>query len=506
MAAGTTEVTEEMRQKARVWLETNAWPEPDYHYYYYQVFHYFQRWYKFFSKIFVKQKDGTTKLRYNYPLQVLPFVNTAYDLFFDDSKIKHESVRALLDILGLINALLLGSAISIFTALDFDELVQADERFGFGDTPPVHAGYFEYWKVSVYGSAGAADASASELKYIRPSSYFFNNVSRSVSLYFINVIVVVYIYVDMVSKMPDSDEDVAKKKAAAASGKESVNASVDDKKGGAKDVTNAENVMKVEKAALTNEISFEDNSNENVSTIMFEAWWAYARVGVFLCLFSTILGLYYAIWSVRGVAYVKFPDVWVEEHSGAFPSNGEHSPFLFLTQFFFSCGAVIIGTAIFSCGFGTTYRYSVEDDRKYGQALQKILAKYKKNWEKYNSDSQAKNPMDRNLAGEEYAYALKQAFFFCVAIDDWVNAHAILVSIKTSGLLEFGTIVKFIHKISKTGDVVHGISRHADNDDVEALVGQLLSKGELLGSSSTSVRTISQVAPTKFEESEAPPN
>lgn len=93
----------------------------------YRVFHYFQRWHKFVTKIFYKKNNerGGGSFRLWYPLRIIPLLNFFYDLFFDNSAVSRESVKALLDILGLINALMLGAVLSVITSVSYSDMIGA---------------------------------------------------------------------------------------------------------------------------------------------------------------------------------------------------------------------------------------------------------------------------------------------------------------------------------------------------------------------------------------------
>jgi hypothetical protein len=112
----------------------------------YYIFHVCQGWYKFFSKILTKQVEGNNgkavyKLRWEYPMRIVPFINFIYDLFLDDSMPSAEGVKNLLDILGLLNALLFGAIVTVFTCVSFNDLTEADNRFMVDPT----MGYGKYW-------------------------------------------------------------------------------------------------------------------------------------------------------------------------------------------------------------------------------------------------------------------------------------------------------------------------------------------------------------------------
>ena len=118
------------------WLLEGTWEKPqNVPYVLWAIRHSCRKWTKFFTKIFRKSegKDGALTINFLYFLRIIPFVNLMVDLFFDNSPIGSESVKSLLDILGLLNALLLGVAISIMSSVTYDDATEADVRYGFGN-------------------------------------------------------------------------------------------------------------------------------------------------------------------------------------------------------------------------------------------------------------------------------------------------------------------------------------------------------------------------------------
>ena len=110
--------------------------KPWYQTIFYKTYH---RWSLFFTSCVWRQDKGT--VRWRYPLRVIPMVNFFYDLFFDDSSINQDAARALLDVLGLLNALLLGGILTLMTAVDYETLKGVDDMWWFvGGT-----GSYTYW-------------------------------------------------------------------------------------------------------------------------------------------------------------------------------------------------------------------------------------------------------------------------------------------------------------------------------------------------------------------------
>ena len=72
---------------------------------------------------------------------LIPFVNSVNDLIFDSSTPSPESAKSLLDILGLLNALLLASETGILGSVSYSELDSVDIRFG----NSTDGSYGTYW-------------------------------------------------------------------------------------------------------------------------------------------------------------------------------------------------------------------------------------------------------------------------------------------------------------------------------------------------------------------------
>jgi len=391
-------------------LEENRWPTPKVSRFAWRFRHSLRKWKKFFHKIFYR--NGQVSLQLHYTLKIIPFVNAMNDLFFDQSVIGLESVKSLLDILGLLNALLLGVAVSILTAVSYDDAIAADERYGWGLDGI-------YW-------VGQPPSDNSMTNYVRayyswyqvpPSSIFLANISDSISLFFIGVLCVVYMYADMVSKMPDANDDALAKE------------------------------TKTDEQIIAADAGFEETSPPNISDL-FQHWWNYSKYGILAVMFTTMLGCIFSTFAVQDICFIKYPNYYIL-HYGEFSFYDSFDPFGSLSTFFKLSAGVTGLIVVGGCGMGTSRRYSFEDDMKESAALRQSLKELKDKWETSNLDDEKLMIL--------YISSLKQAFYFFMACEDILSARAVINSIKTSGLSGHGEIASFIAEISDSGDYYYGI-------------------------------------------------
>ena len=133
-------------------------------------------------------KDGKFSFRYRTIFKLLPLINLFYDLFFDSSPPSSESTKSLLDVLGLLNALLLATAVSAMTQITFNDLVDADNRYVpdiVDSTNIISDGYAKYW--NTYYT-------------VKPSTQLYINLVNCIGLFFLGILTIVYIYTDMTAK------------------------------------------------------------------------------------------------------------------------------------------------------------------------------------------------------------------------------------------------------------------------------------------------------------------
>lgn len=201
--------------------------------------------------MFVKrggEKDG--RYRWLYPMRILPLCNFFYDLFMDDSPINRESVKSLLDILGLINALLLTTVLSMITSLDYEAVIETDERYSGVDGKLESLNLKKYW----------------DTWYDLPPSVLLQlAMGRSSVFLFVCLLMIIFVYADSLAKNPGDGTDEAPE---------------------------------------------EKRSNQ----VLYYKWWNYAKWAVFLCFFLTVVGIIYAVMAVQTLMYFKYPDYYIMVH------------------------------------------------------------------------------------------------------------------------------------------------------------------------------------------------
>ena len=264
-----------------------------------------------------------------------------------------------------------------------------------------------------------------------PSTVFLGYISSSSSLFFIGVLCVVYMYADMVSKMPEQSEDE----------KEGFSAALND--------TTAVPHLHPEEEA-----NFE-NSKPPTHQDLFQRWWIYAKYGILAIIGATMLGCIYSVLAVLVLCVIKYPDYWILHH-GTFALYEMLDPIGMLLTYFKVLAGLCGTIVIMSCGMGTSRRYSFEDDMAETRALKASLKSLRDRWD--SSDCG-----DSSLQ-QEYVTSLRQAFWFFMACDDFVAAKAVLNSLRTSGLLADPEVRRFINEIADSGDAYYGIKDHVPED------------------------------------------
>ena len=184
-------------------------------------------------------------------VRYVPVVNMFYDLLFDATP-SPDSIKELLNLVGLIDALMLSIAIGYLTAVEYDELVELDERFM--DLPEGNStGYYD----SYYGEDTVGGL---QFNHVRgaPSTEYAIACIKSISFLFASLSLSLMAYTDLVNK---------------------------DFNG--------------ETAAKTEEL--------------VTAWWRYARIGVFLSVLGTVAGVTICMGFCIYFITAKFPDYHLEK-------------------------------------------------------------------------------------------------------------------------------------------------------------------------------------------------
>jgi hypothetical protein len=121
----------------------------------------------------------------------IPFVNLIYDLIFDTNP-HPDGLKDALNLIGLIDALILGFALSMLTSIDYQELLDADNRFMDPSVNNDPLGYHEYYESKEFGTTGSV------------SAIFAFNIYMAILFMFVSLIIVLLIYLDYVNKSFDA--------------------------------------------------------------------------------------------------------------------------------------------------------------------------------------------------------------------------------------------------------------------------------------------------------------
>ena len=137
-------------------------------------------WKFFFFKYVHGKEEPVFTFRYRLLLRHTPFFNFFWDIFFDGRPPGQNEVKDILNMLGLLNALLLTTAVSLMASVNTDELEKADARWT--DTSTGYGQYWTYWYA------------------VPPSNQFYFDVCMVLCMFFIGVVGVVWVFADTIGK------------------------------------------------------------------------------------------------------------------------------------------------------------------------------------------------------------------------------------------------------------------------------------------------------------------
>lgn len=293
----------------------------------------------FLERLFRKY-DGN--IRYQFPLRATPIVNMVYDLFFDSTLPTFDSVKSLLDVLGLLCALLLGCVVGLVGSISYEDAVQADQRLYFG---PRNSTTVMYWRAN----------------YTRPPSaqlYVFAN--NAGGIFFISILMVVYIYVDCAGKYEESFSNV--------------------------DTPSLAQEQKPDKPDKP------DNPTSNYDTSsltplqkgdLFYAWWSGSKYAILLVVVLTVVGCTFSVHSLVVLCTIKYPDYYIIE-TGLYNEQAFESPIAHIAYTFRSLFIACAVLCAFSCGLGTARKYNTMDMWEEEKAIAKEMG------DKYGAKAQQK--------------------------------------------------------------------------------------------------------------------
>mmetsp|Transcript_2499 Transcript_2499/g.4540 ORF Transcript_2499/g.4540 Transcript_2499/m.4540 type:complete len:387 (-) Transcript_2499:102-1262(-) len=278
-------------------------------------------------------KKPKTSCSFKLFLQYTPFVNNLYDLFFDDVP-SLDNIKELLNLIGLIDALMLGISFSVITAVDFGDNTDADARFMIpSDDDSVVNGYNELYDSGDHWRLNSVERGA-------PSAHFAENNMLGIAWLFNSLVLVLIAYFDIVNK------------------------------------------------------KFE-GSTPGRSARLLKEWWNYGRFVIVASGVFAFNGIVAAMAASVPLIYINFPDYYVEKH-GRMTSNTNY-PYE-MAQTYLDYTWVTLWVALLMVGVATifTYREMNKQDRTEEEVQSgQILSQSAQSWERFfTSDPVVKEYFD----------------------------------------------------------------------------------------------------------------
>lgn len=308
---------------------------------------------KTFMKIFTKR--GKYTFRYRYMLRNIPLINFFYDLFFDGSVVSPDSVKSLMDVLGLINALLLGAVASLFGSVDYEEMIAADALYD----ESANTGYSTYWN-----------------KYYsqEPSQYAYMKISNTMIYLFIGIVVIIFVYADSISKTPGGEDEqddgpvkvVMLQEKTDGSYLFSKNHWTDDEVASTLHLGDNPEIV-VENKSAARKMTAAQKEME-----AYQLWFGYAKFTLILTFGTTLAAIVNAILAVLVIFAIKYPDYYMLEHGDYDESHSESMTGVCVNTFkVWFMGLLVVTMTL--CGLGTAAKYEREDDyRERDEFLDKL--------------------------------------------------------------------------------------------------------------------------------------
>lgn len=242
----------------------------------------------FMHVLFVRVDTGG--FRYKYPARMLPVVNFFYDLFFASNTITPESSKSLLDILGLLNALVLSGLFGLMASVTFEDTSKADELWWgitakngmIGGIPLNITDYLAVKRATGQYKFKADYPSASNYqvywhKYYDnpPSAQLYIWLSNALTLMCMALLCIVYIYADSVAKV--------------------------------KELNVPQYLDKTYNAKLDEEKREAEKGKKKEHQLLYQTWWAWAKYGTVVCIFLSCIGVIYTVLACQVLMAIKYP-------------------------------------------------------------------------------------------------------------------------------------------------------------------------------------------------------
>jgi hypothetical protein len=257
-------------------------------------------------------------------LEYTPVINFFYDLFFDDVPTV-DNIKELLNLIGLIDALVLGISFSVITAVDFDGNIEADQRFMSHSNDTALNGYNELYESGDHWRLNEAAKGA-------PSAHFAENNMRAITWLFSSLILVLVVYFDIVNK------------------------------------------------------NFEGTTPSR-SARLIKSWWDYGRLVIVVSGAAAFMGIVEAIAAAVPLIYINYPDYFVEKY-GRMTYNTNY-PYQMAETYLFAGGWASLVFGIVVVGVATMFNYKeLNRQKKLEEKSQtgRILSESAESWEKFFSE------------------------------------------------------------------------------------------------------------------------
>lgn len=262
-----------------------------------------------------------------FVLQHTPILNLLYDLFDETPSV--DAIKEYLNLIGLVDALMLGMAVTFITAASYQDLLDTDKRYlerpGVGEND----GYYELYKSS-YGRTLFDD--------LPPSAKFSYHCYLAVGSLASGLFMAVLTYVDLVNKNFSSTSRVREEELVA-------------------------------------------------------AWWLYARYVCLIAFGLTLCGAIESIAITLDIVVMVFPDYYVEKHGDLKKIHARSPYSLAVVVIYGIWATFGIALVLLGLGTKNRFYHSLPYENQEIRELQSVFSvNSKKHWEDFfNSSTEIKD-------------------------------------------------------------------------------------------------------------------
>lgn len=236
----------------------------------------------------------------------LPFVNLIYDMLFDVLP-SPDGVKDTLNLIGLIDALVVGLALAILTSCSFDENISTDQRFVSSEDESL-SGYHSLYNSGTTNIIHKNGATVS-------AKYAYNSFMGVIFL-FVSLLCVLATYLDFSNK------------------------------------------------------NFSAKYSKGDGELKFAAWWWYARFAVFLSFATLVAGIIFSSGSLAYVVLMKFPDYHVSRH-GTLAYSYYYPYGCYLLSSSALLGIILISIVLLGLGTKESFKLQRELDKEEEEEVSK---------------------------------------------------------------------------------------------------------------------------------------